>query len=156
MAEQVTYRERLTVPITWWALAALLVASAWLAYAVAVRPLVAALVAAGLGVAAAALLAGYGSARVEVGPQGLRAARALLPWWACGTVTALSAEELRRCAGPAADARAYLLLRPYLGRGVRVEVRDDADPTPYWLVGSRHPERLAAAASAAAAQGPPE
>ena len=44
-----------------------------------------------------------------------------------------------------ADARAYLLLRPYLKRAVRVEIADPADPTPYWLVATRHPETLAAA-----------
>jgi hypothetical protein len=48
-------------------------------------------------------------------------------------------------AGPGADARAYLLLRPYLKRAVRVTVRDDRDPTPYWLVSSRDPEHLATA-----------
>jgi hypothetical protein len=51
-------------------------------------------------------------------------------------------------AGPEADARAYLLLRPYLKRTVRVTVRDDRDPAPYWLVSSRHPEALAAAVTA--------
>ena len=47
--------------------------------------------------------------------------------------------------GVDADARAYLLLRPYLKRAVRVEITDPADPTPYWLVSTRHPDRLAAA-----------
>ncbi len=47
--------------------------------------------------------------------------------------------------GSEADARAYLLVRPYLKRAVRVTVVDPADPTPYWLVGTRHPEALAAA-----------
>ena len=48
-------------------------------------------------------------------------------------------------AGRDADARAYLLIRPYLQAPVRVDVRDPADPTPYWLVSTRHPEQLAAA-----------
>jgi hypothetical protein len=52
-------------------------------------------------------------------------------------------------AGPAADARAYLLLRPYLKRAVKVQITDPADPTPYWLVSSRHPEALAGALNAA-------
>jgi hypothetical protein len=43
-------------------------------------------------------------------------------------------------AGRDADARAYLLLRPYLKRAVRVEITDPADPTPYWLVSTRHPK----------------
>jgi hypothetical protein len=48
-------------------------------------------------------------------------------------------------AGPGADARAYLLLRPYLKRAVKVEITDPADPAPYWLLSTRHPDRLAGA-----------
>jgi hypothetical protein len=44
-----------------------------------------------------------------------------------------------------ADARAYLLLRPYLKRGVRVDIVDPDDPTPYWLVSCRRPEDLVSA-----------
>ena len=50
--------------------------------------------------------------------------------------------------GADADARAFLVLRPYLKRAVRVPMQDPADPTPYWLVGSRHPDALAAAINA--------
>ena len=60
-------------------------------------------------------------------------------------MTALDAEEMRLQAGRDADARAYLLLRPYLKRGVRVDLTDPSDPAPYWLISSRRPDRLAAA-----------
>ena len=60
-----------------------------------------------------------------------------------GAVQALDAEGARRAAGVEADARAYLLLRPYRKRAVRVEVSDPADPTPYWLLSSRRPDDLA-------------
>ena len=52
-------------------------------------------------------------------------------------------DETRRIAGVEADARAYLLIRPYLKRAVKVEITDPADPAPYWLIGTRHPEELA-------------
>jgi hypothetical protein len=42
-----------------------------------------------------------------------------------------------------ADARAYLLLRPYLKRAVRIEITDPADPAPYWLLSTRRPDQLA-------------
>ena len=45
-------------------------------------------------------------------------------------------------AGVDADARAYLLLRPYLKRAVRVEIADPADPAPYWLVSTAHADAL--------------
>ena len=61
----------------------------------------------------------------------------------------LDAEDMRRQAGVDADARAHLVLRPYVKRGVRIEIVDPADPTPYWLVSMRRPERLVEALVAA-------
>jgi DUF3093 family protein len=139
------YRERLWVPLRWWLLATALVVVLWIAYVVATPVLVAGLVGAAAGLIAIGVLLGYSSARVEVSPEGFRAGRALLPWAACGGVSALDAEEFRRLRGTGADARAYLVLRPYLDRAVRVDVRDSADPTPYWLVATRHPQQLAEA-----------
>jgi hypothetical protein len=67
-----------------------------------------------------------------------------------GAPVALDAADTRRRAGVDADARAYLLLRPYLKRAVMVPVDDPADPTPYWLVSTRRPDELVAALDAAA------
>ena len=49
---------------------------------------------------------------------------------------------------------AYLLLRPYLKRSVKIRVRDERDPAPYWLVSSRDPEHLAAAIQVISGTGP--
>ena len=92
-----------------------------------------------------ALLLAYGSARIEVADGMLRAGRARIELDHLGTVTSLDADAARRLAGVDADARAYLLLRPYLKRAVRVEITDPADPTPYWLLCTRRPDELAAA-----------
>lgn len=48
------------------------------------------------------------------------------------------------------DARAWLSLRSWTNGLVRVEITDTADPTPYWLVSSRNPQRLADALNARA------
>ena len=149
------YRERLWVPLRWWALTALFVAALWVACAVAAPAAVAVVTTAAFGALAASWLVGYGAAQLRVGPEGFRAGRALLPWWACGDVAELDAAELRARSGPDADARAYLLLRPYLSRAVRVEVRDPLDPTPYWLVATRHPDRLATAMAEARSRSAP-
>ena len=71
-------------------------------------------------------------------------------WQHLGPAEVLDPEATRRALGPGADARAFLVTRPYLKRAVRVPVTDPADPTPYWLVGSRHPDALAAALNARA------
>jgi len=139
------YAERLTVPLRWWAQGTMLVASLWLALVVALPGTLAWSISGGAMALVGGLLVGYGSARIAVGDGELRVGPARIGAEHLGTATALDADATRRLAGVDADARAHLLLRPYLKRAVRVEVTDPADPTPYWLVSSRHPDRLAGA-----------
>lgn len=139
------YHERLRVPLRWWVQGTMLVAVLWLAIVVAVPGAVAWAVTAVAATVLVAVLLGYGAARVEVADGRLRAGRAVIEGGHLGPVAALDADETRRAAGVEADARAYLLLRPYLRRAVKVEIADPVDPTPYWLVSTRQPERLAAA-----------
>ena len=139
------YAERLTVPLRWWVQGTMLVATFWLAFVVATPALVAWSATAFLLLLMIGLFLGYGSARVDVEDGWLRAGRARISGEYLGGAEPLDPAETRRVAGPGADVRAYLLLRPYLKRSVRVTVSDDRDPAPYWLVSTRHPEHLAAA-----------
>ena len=139
------YDERLGVPLRWWALATMFMASILVAFLVA-TPLWVAV--SGTGVLTLALLAlflGYGAARISVTDGVLTAGRARISLDHVGEVRALDADQTHRLAGRDADARAFLLLRPYLRRAVRIAIDDPADPTPYWLVSTRRPDRLAAA-----------
>ncbi|MGW0226908.1 DUF3093 domain-containing protein [Actinopolymorpha singaporensis] len=138
------YAERWWVPVSWWAFAAVMVASLWFAAEHAmggpghvIGALAAALCGAGLGY--------LGSTRVLVDGAGLSVGKARAPQQTIGSVLALTTGQARALRGPAADATARMFLRPYISRGVRVEITDPTDPTPYWYVASRHPERLAAA-----------
>jgi Protein of unknown function (DUF3093) len=76
----------------------------------------------------------------------------------------LSATELRRLVGRHGDPLAYTFIRSWVGPGVQLVLRPPADwaagepdepegryPEPYWLVSTRHPDRLLAAVRAAAA-----
>jgi hypothetical protein len=137
------YRERLRVPVRWWVLTFLLLASLWVAVAVAAPPAVLLAIALLSSSAAAGALLAYGGALVEVDAGALHAGRARLEWAACGPATPLDREATRRLHGVEADPRAYLLVRPYIGTAVRIDVDDPDDPTPYWLVSTRHPRRLA-------------
>ncbi|HNM97112.1 MAG TPA: DUF3093 domain-containing protein [Marmoricola sp.] len=137
------YRERLFVPLRWWAQATMLVASAWLALLVSTPGWVTLLGTAVAVAVATALLLWIGSARVEVSDTGFRAGTAQIPRQYVGQAVALDPEQTRRVFGVDADARAWLVTRPYLKRAVKVEINDPADPTPYWLVCSRRPEALA-------------
>lgn len=146
-----SYDERLRVPLRWWALATMFLASVLLAFLVATPGWVAFSGTAALGAALVALFVGYGSARVSVLDGVLRAGRAGIAVDQLGAAVALDAQATRRQAGVDADARAYLLLRPYLKRAVLVPVEDPADPAPYWLLATRHPDRLVDALGAAQA-----
>ncbi|SDS45659.1 DUF3093 domain-containing protein [Paraoerskovia marina] len=66
-----------------------------------------------------------------------------------GEPEVLDADDVRRALGPGSDARTYACLRTATKHAVRAEVLDPRDPTPAWLVSTRHPERLVAALTAA-------
>ena len=142
------YDERLAVPLRWWAQGTMFVAILWLTVVVAVPGPTAWVITAVALVLLAIGFFWYGDARVIVSDGWFQAGRARIEAEHVGEVAALDAEQTRLVAGRDADARAYLLLRPYLHRAVKVEVADPADPTPYWLVSSRHPEALADALGA--------
>jgi hypothetical protein len=144
----VDYDERLSVPLRWWVQGIMLVASLWLAVVVALPEAAAWLVTAVAMLVLAAVLLSVGAARVTVADGTFRAGRAEISAEHLGAATSLDPESTRRIAGVEADARAYLLLRPYLKRAVKVEITDPADPAPYWLVGTRHPDELARALTA--------
>ena len=147
------YHERLLVPLRWWVLSAAFAASLWLAFAVSIPyPAVLWGATAVVVAALAALLIGYGAVEVAVRDGELRAGRARIPVSLLAEPTALGSEATRVQTGRDADARAYLLLRPYVRRSVRVIVTDRQDPTPYWLLSTRRPERLVAALRRAGAR----
>ena len=139
------YDERLGVPLRWWALATMFLATILLAFLVATPLWVACAVTGTLVALTVVVFTSYGAARLSVHDGVLTAGRAHIKAAHLGEVTVLDADAARMLAGRDADARAYLLLRPYLRRAVRVDITDPADPAPYWLMSSRHPEWLAGA-----------
>lgn len=79
---------------------------------------------------------------LRVDERVLRAGRARLPRGCIGRVRVLDADAAARLRGPEADPRAYQCTRSWFPLAVAVEVLDPADPHPYWLVSTRHPDRL--------------
>ncbi len=142
------YREPLGLPVRCGVQGTMLVATFWLAVVVAMPALAAWLVTAAMVAVLVFALWAYGSPQLVVSDGTFRAGRAHIDAQFLGAAAALDAEQTRRAAGVDADARAYLVLRPYLKRAVKVEITDPADPAPYWLVGTRHPEDLARALTA--------
>jgi hypothetical protein len=144
-ADGAGHRERLRVPLRWWVQGTMLVATFWLAFVVSTPPALAWAATGVLLLVMVAVFLGYGAPRVEVAEGWLVAGRARISGEFLAGAEPLDPEATRRVAGRDADARAYLLLRPYLKRSVRILVDDPADPTPYWLVSTRDPEHLASA-----------
>ncbi len=136
------------MPLRWWVQATMFVAAVWLAFVVALPGVVAWVATGVMAGSVAALFLGYGRARLLVTSEVFQAGRARIPVRLLGQPVALDAADSHRLAGRDANGRAYHLLRPYLKRAVRVSVVDPADPVPYWLVSTRHPEELAAALEA--------
>jgi len=73
-----------------------------------------------------------------------RVGRARLPLDVVSGVDVVPAKERRAALGPGLDARAHLAVRSWIGPSVRIHLDDPADPTPYWVVSTRRPQRLAA------------
>jgi hypothetical protein len=82
---------------------------------------------------------------IEVTESEFRAGRAHMPRTAIGDVSGYTGPAATTQRGPKLDARAWTLFRGYVHGVVRVEVADPNDPTPYWLVSVRDPERFVAA-----------
>ncbi|WP_207456683.1 DUF3093 domain-containing protein [Desertivibrio insolitus] len=85
---------------------------------------------------------------VSVTAGELVAGRAHLPLEYTGQVTVHRGGEAALQRGQHLDARAWLVIRGGIDPVVRVEVTDERDPVPYWLVSSRRPDELAAAIAA--------
>jgi hypothetical protein len=95
-----------------------------------------------------ALLA-LGRVTVGVASGELHVDDARLPVTYVTEVNILDADAKRTLMGPLAERYAFIVQRPWINGAVRVVIDDPADPTPYWLVSSRRPAKLAAAIVAA-------
>ena len=140
--QRARYRERLTAPITVWLITAALTGSLGIAYghwlgtpagitAVVVSELI------------VAFLLLTRTPIVSVDADVFRAGKARLPLTYVGRIVPLTRDESITAKGAAADPRAYLCTRGWISESILVEVTDEDDPHPYWLVSTRHGHELA-------------
>jgi hypothetical protein len=146
------YRERLSVPVAWWVLSGLFALSMLVAFGFYLGPVWGLGTALGSFLVMAAVFAAAGI-RIGVDATHLRVGRAAVEFRYLGDVRPLDAQQARLRRGPQADARAYLVLRPYIHTAVEIVLTDAEDPVPYWLVASRRPRAFAAALSGAITAG---
>ena len=133
------YRERLTVPLLWWLLAVGFAVSMLAAFGFYLG------VWWGIGTAAASLavaaaLFQSSAVLIIVEPTGLRVGRAVIEFDYLAGCRPLDADQTSRRSGTEADARAHLVLRPYVAHRRRTHVGRSGRPGPV-LAGLDPPAR---------------
>lgn len=82
--------------------------------------------------------------RITLDEGELRVGRAHIQHRYLNEAVALSTEQMRLTRGRDADPAAYLALRFWQPRGVKIGVQDSRDATPYWLISSKKAVEFAA------------
>jgi len=80
--------------------------------------------------------------QISVDDEWLTAGRARIERRYVGQVSALERDEYFLTRGRNADPASFLALRFWINRGVKVELTDTRDATPYWLISSKNPSAL--------------
>jgi hypothetical protein len=142
-----TYRERL-VPGPWIYIMTALVIPAALLVFLPINVFVGVVVSLVMYIAAVIVLT-VTSPVIEVTETEFIAGRARLPLAIVGEVTGYSKTEASLQRGRLLDARAWLVIRGWVDPVVKVEVLDDRDPAPYWLISTRQPDAVISAVSEA-------
>ena len=80
---------------------------------------------------------------IEVDENELRAGPAHIELKYLGNATALDSKEMGRLRTRDADPASFLIFRFWRSTGVKVEINDTRDKTPYWLITSKRNNELA-------------
>jgi hypothetical protein len=83
-----------------------------------------------------------GHAKVEISGGEVRVAGAHLPLRYVSGVVALTERQLRLVVGREGDPASFASIRPWIGPGIQLWLDDEDDPTPYWVLSTRHPQQL--------------
>lgn len=87
--------------------------------------------------------------RIEVTDDSLQVGRAHIERRYVGSVQVYRGDDATVQRGTELNGLAFLCIRGWINPVVKIEITDEADPTPYWLASSRHPGEFAAALGAA-------
>ena len=141
------YRERIW-PSPWVFVATALVIPASLLVFLPINQLAGAIVAVVLYAAIVIVLLAT-SPLIEVVAGELIAGRARVPVDLISAVSAYTGDEATLQRGRLLDARAWLLIRGWVSPVVKIELSDESDPTPYWIISTRSPDALVVAIASA-------
>ena len=82
---------------------------------------------------------------IEIDENELRVGKAHIDKKFCGEIRVLTPAQMSLQRTREADPAAYLAIRFWTAHGVKIEINDDRDQTPYWLITSKRGEKLAQA-----------
>jgi hypothetical protein len=144
MAQKVAFREVIRPPL--WLIAFIyfmlfsFVLAIWAAFnnVIAINAFAIALI---LGLVAIYL----STSTIEISDGELRIRRAHIPVKYLGAVRIIEKNDFGRERTRDADPAAHFAITFWISEGVKVEVNDDRDPTPYWLISTRKARDLKAA-----------
>ncbi len=148
--EQQSYQERQWVPIYWWPIALAFIGLITATIQMGIPKV-------GIWIPVVAMIP-FGAwaliwlsrHRLEVGPDAsgtpeLRVGRAHLPVNFIARAAVVAPTAKSAALGRQLDPAAYVQHRPWIGPMVLLVLDDPDDPTPYWLVSTRRPDRVLAA-----------
>jgi hypothetical protein len=84
------------------------------------------------------------TSRIRVDHNELRIDKAHIALKYLGKVTVLDSDAMRLLRTRDADPAAFLAIKFWAATGIKIEVTDPRDATPYWLITSKRGEKLAA------------
>jgi hypothetical protein len=84
------------------------------------------------------------TSRIHVDQNELRVDKAHIELEYLGKVTVLDSDAMRLLRTRDADPAAFLAIKFWASKGIKIEVIDPRDTTPYWLITSKRGEKLAA------------
>jgi hypothetical protein len=140
----IKFREVVRPPLWLMAFIYFMAFSIGIAIWAAMTTLIAAIV---MGILTLAVIAIYftASLHIEIDQSHLRVGKASIEKKYCGQITVLNPKQMSLIRTRDADPAAFLAIRFWSAHGVKIELSDKRDRTPYWLVTSKRGEKLAQA-----------
>ena len=84
------------------------------------------------------------TSKIQVDQNELRIDKAHIELKYLGKATVMDSDAMRLLRTRDADPAAFLAIKFWASRGIKIEVNDPRDSTPYWLITSKRGEKLAA------------
>ena len=84
------------------------------------------------------------TSRISINERELRIDKAHIEIKYVGKITVLDSDAMRLLRTRDADPAAFLAIKFWASKGIKIEISDPRDSTPYWLVTSKRGEKLAA------------